>query len=325
MNIIISELVDIILSYDIYQYTSKLKYIIRDDRVKLASLMVFYSNNEKLFSLNSFLNEILFEDTKCFTCFNVDLQCTVNDLAEYRQFRKKLEENYIYNDLQRDKIANYLYCINKVASISLDFLDEFSKKTQLKVLSDFVKKVFQKKLLLVVDSLDESSYLFVNSINPNLVSLQAVVDAFLDDSLLTLALGNDNDVLFDILVFLPHIKNLEIKWKRVDKIPVISLNWNSKHLHNYADFVLFNLKQQQYGYHCKSLPNFSGLLDDENDVVKHVLDSLRQPRDLHMFMNSLLSILNENANINNEKPFIASKEMALEALEQAKETMYKRR
>jgi hypothetical protein len=88
-----------------------------------------------------------------------------------------------------------------------------------------------------------------------------VVDAILHEEVLTLALGNKDDISFDLLLFLPRIKSLSIKWKRIDKIPIIYLDWNTKFLHNYADFTLSYLREQQNGFYCKTMSDFNGLLD----------------------------------------------------------------
>ncbi len=237
--------------------------------------------------------------------------------------RDILAHYYIYNDLQRDLIAQFLYCVKKRTNKQFSYLYDVITKTQIKFLSDFFRKFFDKKLVLVVDSLDESRYLFEKTINPNLDKLQAVVDSILHEELLTLALGNKGDISFDVLIFLPRINNLSIKWKRIDKIPIIYLDWNVKFLHNYADFTLNFLRDQQRGYYCKIMPDFTGLLDNNNEMVNYVLESLRHPRDFHIFMNSLLNALNEFAKFNKDKPFIATEEITKQALARAKNEMHK--
>jgi hypothetical protein len=323
INIIMAELVDHILSYNIHVYKSKFQSILKDDRIKLVFLVILYSNYLKMEALNSFVNEALFEDTQCLMCSYVNLNCIIENLSDYRHLRDTLANYYIYNDEQRDLIARSLYCVKKRTKKQLTFLDDVSKKTKNKFLPDFFQKIFNKKLVLVVDSLDESIYLFEKTINPNLDKLQAVVDSILHEELLTLPLGNKDDISFDLLIFLPRIKNLSIKWKRIDKIPIIYLDWNAKFLHNYADFTLSFLKEQQNGYYCKTMPDFSGLLDNNNEMVNYVLESLRHPRDFHIFMNSLLNALNENAKFNKDKPFIATEEITKQALERAKIEMHK--
>jgi hypothetical protein len=181
INMIMSEIVDHILSYKIDVYKFKLKNIIKDDRIKLISLVLLYSNCQKFEALTSFINEALFEDTQLLMCSYVDFNCKIENLKEYRQLRGILANNYIYNDDQRDLIAHNLYCAKKRTKNQLSFLDDVNKKTQIKFLSNFFKKFFDKKLVLVVDSLDESMYLFEKAINPNLDKLQAVVDSILHE------------------------------------------------------------------------------------------------------------------------------------------------
>jgi hypothetical protein len=92
-----------------------------------------------------------------------------------------LAKYYIYTNEQKDLVAQNLYCVKKRTKNPLTFLNEVSKKNLNKFLPDFFKRFFDKKLVIVVDSLDESIHLFDKTINPNIKSLQAVVDAILHE------------------------------------------------------------------------------------------------------------------------------------------------
>ncbi len=316
-----SQMVDEILNYDINEYKSKLKARNRDERFKLACLVTLYSNNAKLDSLKNFIMVALHEDFLGFL-YNSDIDCQIHDPVRYTHIRNKLNDFYIYYDDQRAKIANYLYCIEEKTNLPLKFLDGIAKTTQIKILSDFFKKILNKKVVIVVDSLDESLYLFnfTNTKNihkANLNNLQPIVDSIMD--CLKLALGDQNDAAFDIIIFLPKIQNLKIIWGRRDKIPIIELNWNPRILKSFADFTMNHLKNQQQSESCKRLPTFMELFDNDSKMVEQVLSSLRHPRDFYIFMDSLLQILNENAIPENPKPFVVTKQNKEEALNRFEE------
>ena len=107
-----SEFVDNILSYNIKEYKNKFKNFIRDDRVKLATLVSLYSNNQKSDILKKFINEALYEDTQCYiSCTTFDPKCKIENLREYAHFREKLNNLYIHNEEQKDSIVQILYFI----------------------------------------------------------------------------------------------------------------------------------------------------------------------------------------------------------------------
>jgi hypothetical protein len=256
--------------------------------------------------------------------YNSDIDCQIHDPVRYTHIRNKLNDFYIYYDDQRAKIANYLYCIEEKTNLPLKFLDGIAKTTQIKILSDFFKKILNKKVVIVVDSLDESIYLFNftntnNMYKANLTNLQPIVDSIMDS--LKLALGDQNDAAFDLIIFLPKIENLKIIWGRKDKIPIIELNWSPKILQSFADFTMNHLKNQQRSESCKRLPTFMELFDNDSKMVEKVLSSLRHPRDFYIFMTALLPILNENAIPENPKPFVVSKENMEKALKIAEKNM----
>ena len=84
--------------------------MLRDDRVKFVSMVILYSNYQKMGALNAFVNEALHEDTQCFTCSYINLNCVIDDLNEYRRLRNDiLAKYYIYTNEQKDLVAQNLY------------------------------------------------------------------------------------------------------------------------------------------------------------------------------------------------------------------------
>ena len=325
LSIIISEIVENILNLDISnQVVESLKLLKYDERVRLAYLIAVYSNLEKKSSLVNLINELLFEKTKCWTCYSARFNCNLKKQSEYDELRLSLDRFRTTYEDQKDKLAHLLYCMNdEISEMPKNFLSVSQQRHHIRTLSNFLNKVFDKKLVIVIDSLDENTNLFNGDTTPNLTNLQAVANSVLNSDVLTLALGNREDIVFDILVFMPLVKNLKINWAKKDKIPVIELKWSAKMLENYADFVFDNLKKQQKN-ECKTLPTFKGLLGDNDALVKYVFDNLKNPREFHLFMNLLLNKLNEKSSIKGVVPFKASKEDVENVMEQAKNDMYKR-
>lgn len=335
MNIVLSEIVDNILNYGIKNYKKNLNKLNYDERLKIASLIAFYSRNEQPAGTLTLINELLFEKTGCWLCSKIDLlKCDREIFSnfkkrhvmkhEYLDFRELLDTVLINDEDQNDKAAHLLFCIMEKTQISSDFLKENSKYIQITILSKFLKEILNMKLVIAIDSLDENLYFFESKGKPYLDTLQTFVDSVINQELLALTLGNKENVLFDILIFLPKFDGIKINWDRRDKIPVIDLKWNSMMLKNYADFVLSHLRNSQSWWCCKVLPTFNELLQNDSELVDEAINSLRHPRDFHIFITFLIKVLNENS-ISSSTPFIASKAEIESALKQGYEQMFNRR
>lgn len=190
----------------------------------------------------------------------------------------------------------------------VDFLRQTDKPDLvLNQLAEFLRIHLKKRIVFVVDSLDESKFFFgSNDAKENKTktkALQAFVDAIATTEVLAMALGQNQ--IFDIMIFLPHVDGIKVdKWTRTDKIPVVNLTWELNMLSNYADFMLSEMSKQD-ALRCKPIPtSFEELLGGaENEQL--ALEGLRQPRDLHRFMHKLMNIMNANAK-QKQVPFIAT-------------------
>ena len=331
MNIVLSEIIDNILNFGIENYKHKLNKLSYDERLKLASLIAFYSRNEQPESTLTLINDLLYEKTGCWTCKQIDLLKCDREIfnnfkkkhvmkAEYLDFREQLDTVLINDEDQNDRAAHLLFCIMEKTQISSNYLKENSKYIQITILSKFLKEILNMKLVIAIDSLDENLYFFESKGKPYFDTLQTFVDSVINQELLALTLGNEENVLFDILIFLPKFEGIKINWDRRDKIPVIDLKWNSMMLKNYADFVLSHLRNSQK-WCCKVLPTFNELLQNDSDLVDETINSLKHPRDFHIFMTFLIKVLNENS-ISSSTPFIASKAEIESALKQGFKQMF---
>ena len=231
LDLIMSGIVDEVLSFDIDDHIKKkLKLVGQEERVKFAYLITVYSDSEQKSVLTSVLNEILFDKTKCWTCSSVDFECNIKNQDELDGIKRLLNEYVEKNE----KAAHYLYCLEQLTQSPLNFLRENSKKVQIRFLSNFLKEAFGKNLVVVIDSLEQNSFLFSKDLIPNMTNLQAVVNSVLNSEILTLALGNKEDIVFDAMIFLPLIEKLNIQilkenfeqilfFQKIPKAPILRL------------------------------------------------------------------------------------------------------
>ena len=332
IDIIMAELVDGILRIDksvLEKEIEHLKQFEYDERRIVSFLLLFYSNNENSGLLLNLIKILLHEKSSP----ELNLNCAIETYDavknvhektyEYTDLKEKLVNPFnIYDGFQKNQIAQQTYCIMKSSQTNLGFVMNFfkenSKNTHITTLSNFLKKAFHKRLVLVVDSLDENSHFF-NKDMAYLETLQTFIDSVINPELLALTLGGEDESVFDLLIFLPFIKGIKINWEKTDKIPIIRIEWDKLKLLNYIDFILNNLRKKQH-HGCKSVPTFEQLLGSNRDLVDDVLGKLRQPRDLHIFMNFLIETLQKNviAKLYRDTPFVADRDIVNQALEKAK-------
>ena len=281
-----------------------------EERFRIASILSVYSKNRD--HTKRFLTDLLFEKIECqynlFDCklvFSGDTNDSELDIME-------AYKNFLISSYQDKKLnVRFLHTLSRLSKLDLNFI--FKPFESMTVLSNFIRKMFGKSVLVVIDSLDESSFFIDKSKEGSkLGELQHFIDSTVTPEILRFALGNANDVIFHILIFLPTVEGAHIsKWNRRDKIPIVTLKWDIRMLLNYADFMI-NFMRVNAKNSCKEIPNLKQLLNDTENL-ETALGILKNPRDLHRFMNHLIEILNKNVR-NNREAFVASKGDVEEAL-----------
>lgn len=326
MDIFLSELVQKLLKDYPEEldkmYDTDLSKFTFEERFRIASILSVYLKNRD--QAMRFLNDLLYDKVKCsffiFNCelvFNGEPNDNELDIMEaYNNFRISSNQDKKFN-------VRFLHTLSRFYKLDLAFI--FNPFESITFLSNFIRKMFGKSILVVIDSLDESPFFFDKGQQEStenkgkLDDLQHFIDTAVTPEILKFGLGNINDVTFNILIFLPAVEGAHIsKWNRVDKIPIVSLKWDIRMLLNYADFMI-NFMRVNAIDPCKKIPNLKQLLND-TDNLETGLGSLRNPRDLHRFMNHLIEILNMNVRNNNEA-FIATKSDVEEALNKTMKNM----
>lgn len=296
LNIMISQLVDKTLDeYENLGIDNVLAKMDKKERARIECLLIFYS--KKSYKKEELTSEI------------TTIQNFYGNVRIFDQ--KKIEIN----------THNLAVLAQKLNISPADFLDKTGNPNDvLKTLAEFLRTRLNKRLVFVVDSLDESEFFFggdakTNKINSTkATALQKFVDAIATTEVLALALGEAKTKIFDILIFFPKINEINVNnWERRDKIPVVSLDWTSQRLSNYADFMLTEMSKQNNS-RCKSVPTSLKDLLDGTENEKLALDALRQPRDLHRFMSHLIQSMEDSAKDRLHRPFIATQKDIYDAL-----------
>jgi len=116
-------------------------------------------------------------------------------------------------------------------------------------------------------------------------NFERFVNASLDDQLVALLINNKIALRY----FYPTFANQEKPIYRRDKLQEMRLDWSPENLLLYGNWVLQKMHQQASFCRVSRLPSFEELIAYPS--TRHILEKIRQPRDLHTLMQYLLSKL----------------------------------
>ena len=168
---------------------------------------------------------------------------------------------------------------------------------KIRLLATFFKKVLNQDIFIVIDSLEENSYLIYQNGNNFQNGLQAFVNSFINNEFLDLAHGSQ--AYLNLFIFLPKHDEINLNLLRNTKIPIEYLNWSPHLLNGYADFVLENLRNNSKN-ECKRLPSFKELVSGS---LEETTNRIRTPRNLNILMNNLIKAMNTNC-LKRTTPFV---------------------
>lgn len=83
------------------------------------------------------------------------------------------------------------------------------------------------------------------------------------------------------------------------------MNWNTKSLINYADFILQGMDKEASRSRCKAFTDFKTLTNYSNEQNANIINRISTPRVLNCFMMELIREMNACAN-DVDAPFIAT-------------------
>jgi hypothetical protein len=208
-----------------------------------------------------------------------------------------------------------------------DFLHKSSEKTMygnefndLTKFALFIKTHMKKTVVFIIDGIDESQYFFQqNGVNKK--SLESFCRSSVSQELLSLVMAH----YFYLSIFYPEIEDINIQDAiiRHDKFPTNSIDWETKALINYADYVLQEMNKNAASFRCRSFVNFKTLVNYSTVEIAVIINQIPSPRALHYFMQSLITEMNNCAN-DGPKPFIATLDNVRNAYRKSKLFFYKR-
>lgn len=317
IHIMIAELVHTFISQietNRGELAKSLKAIGFDERFRIACILSFFSRSHQS------LKKIVREDF----LFDMDRPEPNKNLKFSPEIALLHAKIRIFDNEQKKNVLNELGQLNNGdLSTPANVLDD-SPDRILNKLCNFLKTHLNKKILFVVDSIEEITYLF-NSLEDKKKSsyvlksvraMQKLVDSIVTDNVLSMA-ASTSDSAFDIFVFLPLIHEIEIdKWKHTDKIPVVRINWDAAMLKDYANFILDFLAKQMGNGMCRPMATSFDVFLGGNSAM--ALEVIKSPRDLNRFMQKLIQIMNSDQLRSGGDPFIARKQDVQAALEELK-------
>jgi hypothetical protein len=187
-------------------------------------------------------------------------------------------------------------------------------------LSLFVKNHLNKTPVFIVDGIDENGYFFNDEII-NKASLEKFGRSSVSKGIVVLTMANH----FHLSLFYPKIDGIDIEKHifRRDKFPVQKIEWNTKSLLNYADYVLQEMNKNASETRCRAFINFKTLVNMSDMKIADIIEQLHTPRALHYFMIALIKQMNDDADTV-EKPFQATLDNVQASYKSSQEHSHKR-
>jgi len=166
----------------------------------------------------------------------------------------------------------------------------------------FIKTHLKRSVVFVIDGIDENQYFFKENV-VNKLSLELFLRSSVSQEILSSVMAHN----FYLSLFYSEIDGINIQDTviRNEKFPIYGINWNTKSLINYADYVLEEMNKKVSANRCKSFPDFKTLVNYTNVQSADIIDQISTPGVLHYFMEKLIMEMNNCANDSRE-PFIAT-------------------
>ena len=170
--------------------------------------------------------------------------------------------------------------------------------------TEVIQSYTKKSVVFIIDGIDENRYFFKDDV-VNKISLELFLRSSVSQEILSSVMAHN----FHLSLFYPQIDGINVQDAiiRSDKFPTYTIQWNTKSLINYADYVLEKMSQYASTSLCKSFSDFKTLVNYSNQESATIIDRITTPRELHHFMEKLITELNNCAN-DNPEPFIATLE-----------------
>ena len=166
----------------------------------------------------------------------------------------------------------------------------------------YIKNHLNKIPVFIIDGIDENRYFFrKNSINTE--AMETFCRSSVSQDIISKVMASN----FYLSIFYPKIlgTTFERSIYRYDKFPILSIDWTTNSLINYADYVLQEMNKVASHSRCSSFIDFKTLVNYSQKKHADIISKITTPRELHYFMIKLIPEMNNDANNGNE-PFKAT-------------------
>ncbi len=128
---------------------------------------------------------------------------------------------------------------------------------------------------MFIDGIDENLYFFKQDIG-NKLSLELFLRSSVSQEILASVMAHN----FYLSLFYSEKDEINIQdtFIRNDKFPTYGINWNTKSLINYADYVLEEMNIKASVNRCKSFPDFKTLVNYSNVQSANIIDQIQHQK-----------------------------------------------
>jgi hypothetical protein len=281
-----------------------------DGKIELITIVCYYYNEQGVSKLENFVNWFFEKiDHSIYSASKAEGQ-----ILERNQFRDKPLLLHFKTDLKKFKMlrkdGKKLELLLAIVEgegyqhIAIDKTMSDDVFNSLTYFTQFMRNYIKKPVVFIIDGIDENQYFFQKN-TVDRVSLDLFYRSTISREILSAVMAQN----FYLSLFYPEIDGIDIRDViiRNDNFPVYRIEWNTKSLINYADYILQNLNKNALTTRCKSLPNFTTLVNYTNPATAGIIDRILTPKALHHFIEKLILEMNNCASYM-EEPFIATNE-----------------
>ncbi|UJR10828.1 hypothetical protein I4U23_015015 [Adineta vaga] len=296
-----------------------------EEKMKLISIICYYYNGDDINKLERFVNYFLEKPSSS----QYKASTTVTQFIQRNVYYDKLLLAHFKKDLNKFRVLNKN---NRKLELLLGIVEgekfesQAAKTTMVEnifedlvQLTVFVRDHVKKSVVFVIDGIDESPYLLHKSIDGKIL-LELFMRSSVCQEILSLMMTQN----FYLSLFYPQIDDIQFQNDivRKDKFPTLTIQWDTKSLMNYADYVIEEMNRNILRNRCQLIPDFETLVSYTNPQIADIINEFQTPRELHQFIRKLIVEMNNCAK-DNDKPFIATFDNVNNAYIKAKEVFKK--
>ncbi|CAM4808887.1 unnamed protein product [Rotaria magnacalcarata] len=294
---------------DAYQETPfDLPNISMDQKIDLITILCFYYNGPGARNLENFVNSFLNKtDDDIYRAKNAVVQILERNIYQDKPLLTHLKRELnklivLRNDSKNLELLLLIAESEQYQSPIMERKIHDNVVTDLIYLTEFMKKHLKKTVVFIIDGIDENRYLFKER-SVHKESLKLFYKSSVSQAILSAVMART----FYLSFFYPEIDGIDQRddISRNDKFPRYEMNWNTKSLMNYADYLLQGMNKKASRSRCKAFTDFRTLTNYSSEQNANIINRISTPRMLHYFMIELIREMNDCAN-NVEEPFIAT-------------------